>query len=156
MTRTNRECVPFFPRDRIRMSSVRFCCNGHWLEKTDSYTHLGVLFNSSLDWKEQAASTAHRARRALFMAKRLCSTAGEKTSPRAFITIHKALVRPLMEHAAPVWSPSLTRHALRLLEGVQNEAIRWALRAPVRVPAVAIRLELGLPSMPEWLQGSKL
>mmetsp|Transcript_27863 Transcript_27863/g.45338 ORF Transcript_27863/g.45338 Transcript_27863/m.45338 type:complete len:314 (-) Transcript_27863:735-1676(-) len=39
-----------------------------------------------------------------------------------------------------------------LLEGVQNEAVRWALRAPVRVPAVAIRLELGLPSMASRLQ----
>mmetsp|Transcript_22579 Transcript_22579/g.37729 ORF Transcript_22579/g.37729 Transcript_22579/m.37729 type:complete len:377 (-) Transcript_22579:454-1584(-) len=68
------------------------------------------------------------------------------------VTVHKAMVRPLMEHAAAVWSPSLPAHSLRLLEGVQSEAMRWALRAPVRVPAVAIRLELGLPSMASRLQ----
>eukprot|EP00466_Bigelowiella_natans_P008418 jgi/Bigna1/146792/aug1.121_g21500 len=145
-------CVGAQPPHRSRTSLLRFCCNGHWPKRTDSHTCLGVIFNSSLDWKEQAASNARKARRALFTMKRMCSTAGEKLSPRAFITVHKATVRPLVERAAAVWSPSLPAHSLRLLEGVQSEAMRWALRAPVRIPAVAIRLELGLPSMASRLQ----
>ena len=48
-------------------------------------------------------------------------------SQDAFLQLYKSLVRPVLEYAAPVWSPYLIKDIVAL-EKVQRRALRLALR----------------------------
>ena len=49
-----------------------------------------------------------------------------------------------MEYCSGVWGPSLTRAQTRLLQRVQSDVLRAALRVPARTPVVVLHLETGV------------
>ena len=80
--------------------------SGKKLKVVNEFKDLGVIMTSNLSWSNQVASSVKKANRILGLIKR---TVGSFTSTSTFTTLYKSLVRPLLEYAAPVWSPHLVK-----------------------------------------------
>ena len=65
---------------------------------------------------------------------------------RDLVRCYCTYIRPLLEYAAPVWHPGLTRHQADLLEQVQRQCLRTLL--PDTCYAHALRTT-GLPTLQE-------
>jgi hypothetical protein len=98
--------------------------SGKKLKVVNEFKDLGVIMTSNLSWSNQVASSVKKANRILGLIKR---TVGSFTSTSTFTTLYKSLVRPLLEYAAPVWSPHLVKD-IQALEAVQRRASRLALK----------------------------
>jgi hypothetical protein len=80
---------------------------------------LGIVIDSSFCPSSQCIAAANKARRCLFLIKR----SFEYITPKLFIPLYCALVRPHLEYAVQSWSPYLQRD-IDILEGVQRLATR--------------------------------
>ena len=76
---------------------------------------LGIHAASDLTWHKQVNKVAAKGNRALGFTKRNIRTTSQPTKELAYNT----LVRPVMEYAAPVWSPHLKGHK-EVLKKVQQ------------------------------------
>ncbi|KAL8586645.1 hypothetical protein ACOMHN_040153 [Nucella lapillus] len=97
-------------------------CLKQTLEKVRKAKYLGVEIAHDLDWKSHVVPTAAKANRTSAFAYRNlkgCAT-GVQTH------CYKALARPLLEYASPVWSPHTTEQ-IAALEAVQRRAARRIL-----------------------------
>ena len=79
--------------------------------------------SNNLKWSEQVNSTVNKASRILGLIKR---TVGSSNTV-VFAKLYKALVRPILEYASPVWSPYQVKE-VKALEGIQRRASRLALQ----------------------------
>ena len=84
---------------------------------------LGVTISSDLSWGMHVFAMVNKANMVLGIIKRSIGT----NSQDAFSQLYKSLVRPVLEYAAPVWSPYLIKDIVAL-EKVQRRALRLALR----------------------------
>lgn len=82
---------------------------------------LGVLISSDLSWSAQVNAVVKKANKMLGIVYRALG----RTNQEAFSTLYKALVRPILEYAAPA-CPYLVEDILAL-EKVQRRASRLAL-----------------------------
>ena len=80
--------------------------SGKKLKVVNEFKDLGVIMTSNLSWSNQVASSVKKSNRILGLIKR---TVGSFTPTSTFTTLYKSLVRPLLEYAAPVWSPHLVK-----------------------------------------------
>ncbi|KAL8593065.1 hypothetical protein ACOMHN_017991 [Nucella lapillus] len=99
-----------------------YSLHGQTLEKVRKAKYLGVEIAHDLDWKSHVVATAAKANRtSAFTYRNLkgCAT-GVQTH------CYKALARPLLEYASPVWSPH-TAEQIAALEAVQRRAARRIL-----------------------------
>ena len=93
------------------------------LKVANEFKDLGVIVSSDLSWSNQVASTVKKANRIVGLIKRTIGF----SSTSIFSTLYKSLVRPVLEYAAPVWSPYLVKD-VKALERVQRRASRIALK----------------------------
>ena len=84
---------------------------------------LGVTMSSDLSLDMHVFGTANKANMILGIIKWSIGT----NSQDAFSQLYKSLVRPILEYAAPVWSPYLIKDIVAL-EKVKRRASRLALR----------------------------
>lgn len=84
---------------------------------------LGVTISSDLSWGMHAFAMVNKANMVLGIIKRSIGTNSQDASSE----LYKSLVRPILEYAAPVWSPYLIKDIVAL-EKVQRRASRLALR----------------------------
>ncbi|KAL8616824.1 hypothetical protein ACOMHN_017861 [Nucella lapillus] len=99
-----------------------YSLHGQTLEKVRKAKYLGVEIAHDLDWKSHVVATAAKANRtSAFTYRNLkgCAT-GVQTH------FYKALARPLLEYASPVWSPH-TAEQIAALDAVQRRAARRIL-----------------------------
>ena len=102
---------------------------------------LGVLIDTELKFREQAASAVAKASQILAVIRRSFQLLDRTTLPLLF----KTLVRPFLEYGNLVWGP-FNRADQKLVEQVQRRATR--LVDEVRAEPYTERLRLlGLPSM---------
>ena len=76
-----------------------------------------------LTWSKHIAITVNKANKILGTIKRSVGIANTKV----FSMLYIALVRPILEYAAPVWNSYLVK-AIHAIEKVQRRASRFALR----------------------------
>ncbi len=77
-------------------------------------------------------------------------------SRRAKAAAYKALVRPVLEYASPVWDP-VTTTCIDSLEKIQRRAARWAMQDYKRTSSVEAMLqELDWPSLQERRKVARL
>ena len=82
---------------------VKIKIDGRVIENVCSYKYLGIVLDSELDFKQQVDYAVCNAKRA--PAKVCTLTDGRRGLPvRIGINLYKALVRPHMEYAIPVWA----------------------------------------------------
>lgn len=117
--------------------------NNNILTKTNKILDLGVLFDPKLTFNDHVDYIAGRANSMLGFIKRW---AKELDDPYVTKSLFTTLVRPILEYACPVWSPSYKRHSDRI-EGVQRRFLLFALRGlgwqdSFRLPPYVDRLKL--------------
>ena len=83
---------------------------------------LGIIMSNNLKWSDQVNSTVNKANRILGLIKRTIGS----SNTAVFAKLYQALVRPVLEYAAPVWSPYLVKD-VKALESIQRRASRLAL-----------------------------
>ena len=92
---------------------------GCQLERTALEKDLGVLVDSELKFREQAAAAVLKATRILSVIRRSFETINEETLPALF----KTLVRPHLEYCNTIWGP-FNRADQQRVERVQRRATR--------------------------------
>ena len=96
---------------------------GGQFRSVENTKDLEVTISSDLSWGMHVFATVNKANMVLGIIKRSIGTNNQD----AFSQLYKSLVRPILEYAAPVWSPYLIKDIVAL-EKVQRRASRLALR----------------------------
>ena len=96
---------------------------GGQFRSVENTKDLGVTISSDLSWGKHVFATVNKANIVLGTIKRSIGT----NNRDVFSQLYKSLVRPILEYAAPVWSPYLIKDIVAL-EKVQRRASRLALR----------------------------
>ena len=104
---------------------------------------LGVTIQGNLKWDKQVEAMVAKANTRRYFITVL-KRAGVQL--RDLVRCYCTYIRPLLEYAAPVWHPGLTRHQADLLEQVQRQCLRTLL--PDTCYAQALRTT-GLPTLQE-------
>ena len=108
---------------------------------TDEEKDLGVYLDPKLNFKTHIAKVISKANQIAGLVIRNFKHLDNQT----FSTLYKALIRPILEYASPVWSPQ-TKSELDRLEGVQRRATK-AVKS-LRKCTYSERLKtLGLPTL---------
>ena len=96
---------------------------GAQLKSVESAKDLGVTISYDLSWSKHVSHIVSKANKVLGVIKRSIGNDNQ----HVFSSLYKSLVRPILEYAAPVWSPYLTKD-MESLEKVQRRASRLALK----------------------------
>ena len=83
---------------------------------------LGITMTHHLTWESQVFNVVNKANRILGLVRRTVGSSNQST----FTLLYTELVRPVLEYAAPVWSPHLVKD-IKALESVQRRISRIAL-----------------------------
>ena len=89
------------------------------IKESEETKDLGVIIDTKLKFQKQIANCIKKANGVLASIKRTINYPSLET----FNILYKALVRPSLESAAAVWSPSLVKD-IRSLESVQRRATK--------------------------------
>lgn len=101
-----------------------YCIDGNVLERVDQVSDLGVVLDAKLTFNHHITSIITKATRQLgFITK----VSRDFTDPHCLKALYCALVRPILENAAVVWTPYHLSWIIRI-ERVQRRFIRIALR----------------------------
>ena len=106
----------------------------HLVEEVLSHSDLGV----SVSWNTHIEQTCAKANRVLGLVKRLCG--GDICDFQTRKLLYAALVRPLLEYSASVWSPYLVKHR-RLIKNIQRRVTKFILKYPPREVSYVNRLD---------------
>ena len=86
------------------------------LDKVQNYKYLGVLITTDLSWSDHITTLRSKARRQLdYLYRKFYNL----VTPDTLKTLYIAHVRPLLEHAVPVWDPH-HKEDMSALESVQK------------------------------------
>ena len=94
--------------------------HGQNIENVSTTKYLGVNIQDNMQWESHIDSITKKASKTLGFIRRNLKIGNKKTKETAY----KALVRPLLEYAAPVWDP-YTENEIEALEKIQRRAARW-------------------------------
>ena len=111
------------------------------IKQVDSEKDLGVLFDSELKFSMHISEKVKKANRNLGL---ICKTF-TYMDRSMFLSLYKALVRPHLEYASPVWSPRLKRDQIAV-ENVQRRASRM-VSGLKELPYPERLRNLGIPSL---------
>jgi len=127
------------PRHTYSMKDIEG--NETMIAATDEEKDLGVYLDPKLSFKTHIAKVISKANSIAGLVIRNFKHLDTTT----FSTLYKALIRPVLEYASPVWSPQTSSDSDRL-EGVQRRATR-AVKA-LKKTSYSERLKrLGLPTL---------
>ena len=107
----------------IRERSKQSYSLGVQLKSVDSIKDLGVTINYDLSWGKHVSYIVNKAKKVLGVIKRSLGN----DNRCAFSCLFKSLVRPILEYAAPVWSP-YRKKDIESLEKAQRRASCLALK----------------------------
>lgn len=93
--------------------------NGYILQETEIERDLGVIISKDLEWRHHVISATNKANRKLGLIKNSFNYLDVTTMK----FLYKSMVRPHLEYAAIVWSPSWVKDINRL-EDVQRRATK--------------------------------
>jgi hypothetical protein len=102
--------------------------NKHKINPTTKVNYLGITLDARLNFKENVKTKLVKANNAIRKIYPLIKR-NSKLNVKNKIIIYKALLRPIVTYAAPVWS-HLSDYALQPLEVFQNKCLRLIHNAP--------------------------
>ena len=123
--------------------------SGEVVEVKDSYKYLGVdVLKDVRSWKSYIERAIAKATRVSEDLQWACRRAGG-LRPRAAAALWKAIVRPVLEYAAEIWSGELTLLHARRAEAVQTDFARCMLGLVgcQSISNDALRAELGMEKL---------
>ena len=86
---------------------------------------LGVTFDPLFTFTPHVADIAARASRRLQVLKALTGTTWGQDKETILLT-YKAIIKPIISYAAPIWFPTTSRTNIAKLQRIQNQALRTA------------------------------
>ena len=93
--------------------------DGKQLAESETERDLGVIFNTSLKWKNQITTASNKANQMLGRIKKSFASFDRKLLRSLYLTF----VRPFLEFAVPVWSPILKSDCDKI-ERIQHRATK--------------------------------
>ena len=114
-----KEIIFDFHRNALQLNPIQI--NNTVVETVSSVKLLGVYLMDTLEWKTQVEMTHKKASKRLFFLKRLKRSGFEADD---LIYYYIAIIRSVMEYAAPVWHCGLTNEQSELLESIQKRALK--------------------------------
>ena len=99
-----------------------YTLHGQTLEVVSCARYLGIDISNDLSWKYHVTRISNTANKSLGFLRRNLKAKNPQLRERAY----KAIVRPQLEYAAPVWDPHHQDDILKT-EMVQRRAARWVL-----------------------------
>ena len=103
---------------------VQLSVNGTPLEHVQSFKYLGLTISSDLSWSAHIISTCSKARKLIGLLYRHFYS---NTTSESLLELYRAIVRPHLEYAAPVWDPHKLKD-VKSLEDTQKFALRMCLK----------------------------
>ena len=100
-------------------SSISYTYMFHQLEKVHDEKDLGVTVDDNLNFKLHISQKISKANSMLFLIKNYF----QFLDAEMFSLLYKSLVRPHLEYASPVWSPT-TKEDIKRIESVQRRATK--------------------------------
>ena len=101
---------------------TEYTLHGENLEVVDCARYLGVDIAHDLSWKAHVNRITNNANKSLGYLRRNLRSKNTALRENAY----KAIVRPQLEYAAPVWDPH-NKVDIQKIESVQRRAARWVL-----------------------------
>ena len=105
---------------KTRSIITSYTLHGHTLTSVRSAKYLGCTFTSDLRWNEHVNNICNKANKTIGFLKRDLNISATSIKENAY----KALVRPLVEYASPVWDP-YHQNEIDRLEMVQRRGARY-------------------------------
>ena len=105
--------------NKIITDPYHYKMGNHQLKKSACEKDIGVHVDNKLEFKEHINSAVNKANRVMGITRRTF----DHLNHTSFLYIFKALVRPHLEYAAPVWSPHHD-YLKKVVEGVQRRATK--------------------------------
>lgn len=118
------KCFVMSITNRTNPSLYTYSMNNTPLTLVESWTYLGAIIDSKLNWNQHIEHVRKSAQRSLNVIQRTLHAAPSKIKQMAYQT----LVRPKLEYASAAWSPHTTTN-INKLERVQNKAARFVSRS---------------------------
>ena len=103
-------------------SKSEYYMSNRKLQVVGEVKDLGITITHHLTCETQVFNVVNKANRILGFVRRTVGSSNQST----FTLLYTALVRPVLEYAAPVWSPYLVKD-IKAFESVQRRASRIAL-----------------------------
>ena len=144
--------VMCFYAKKVLLKQVQF---EHWelfgepVSVSNSYRYLGVTISVNLkDWDTYLGRAIGKASRTSEELAWLCRQ-DTGLLPRSAATLWKAIVRPMLEYAAELWSGEITKKMAKRAESVQTNFLRAILGVfgCQSIPDDFIRAELGMEKL---------
>ncbi|KAI8516849.1 hypothetical protein Bbelb_054300 [Branchiostoma belcheri] len=98
--------------------------DGHQLAVVSVAKCLGVTFQADLKWDAHVKETTKKGNQRLYL---LCRLRQFNPPVEDLLTIYTCFVRPVLEYAAPLWHPGLTKAQRRKIENIQRRATKIIL-----------------------------
>lgn len=108
------------PNKKKPILPTSYSLHGQTLETTPSSKYLGVLISDDLSWSSHVQATVNKGNRTVGFLRRNFREC--TTTVRA--ATYKAMVRPVLDYASPVWDP-ISQKDVTELEKVQRRAARY-------------------------------
>ena len=105
---------------KTKPTITSYTLHGHTLTSVRSAKYLGCTFTSDLRWNEHVNNICNKANKTIGFLKRNLNISATSVKENAY----KALVRPLVEYASPVWDP-YHQNEIDRLEMVQRCGARY-------------------------------
>ncbi|XP_045479820.1 uncharacterized protein LOC123684570 [Harmonia axyridis] len=120
----------------------RYYLNGVVIPVSSSHCGLGVIVTDNLSWSDHIIHAVNKAKRSLLLIQKAFGWC----DPLTCAAVYRTYVRPILEFAGPVWSPTLCRD-LSLLEGLQ----RRATRLPYGISRPSYSERLSIMNLPTFM-----
>ena len=111
-----------FNRSRTKVNYV-YHLGENSLQRVTTVKDLGVMFDEKLTFRRHIDRVISKCRSTLGLVKRFTKEFGDINVGR---TLYCSLVRPIIEYAAPVWTPYQNTHIARI-ESIQKQFVLFAL-----------------------------
>ena len=120
-TDKTKEMVVYFGKKALALNQIRIQDSN--IEQVSSFKLLGVTINDQLTWQDHVQNICKKAAQRLYFLI-LLKRAG--ITPKDIIKVYISIVRSILEYAAVIWHPGLTKQQTLTVEHIQERALRIA------------------------------
>jgi hypothetical protein len=115
-TKKTKEMVISFKKHHVNIPPLTL--NNSTIDRVTVFRLLGVLLNNTLSWEDNTNLLISKCAPRLYYLKQLKRSGMRQ---KDLLVYYKAIVRPVVEYACPVWHPGLTKAQSELIETMQKK-----------------------------------
>ena len=121
--------------------------NGIFVERVNLHKHLGVIFQSNLDWSAQIKKVCLKANQTLSVLKSV-----EQLSRKTIDLLYKLTIRSVVDYALPLYANNLKQTEISRLENLQYRAAKLVTGALHFTSREKLNVELGWETIQERIK----